>query len=136
MAGVGTGGTVTSVGDYLKSQNPNIKAVAVEPADSPVLSKGTPGAHKIQGIGAGVVPDVLNTGVYDEVIPVTNDAAFAAGKKSVRPRVFWRAFLPAPQCGSLLNWQSVPRTRARPSSTCCRTRAIVISLRCFFCARE
>ena len=81
VAGVGTGGTVTGVGEYLKSQNPNVKVVAVEPADSPVLSKGTAGAHKIQGIGAGFVPDVLNTGVYDEVIPVTNDDAFAAGKK-------------------------------------------------------
>ena len=81
VAGVGTGGTVTGVGEYLKSQNPNVKVVAVEPADSPVLSKGTAGAHKIQGIGAGFVPDVLNTGVYDEVIAVTNDDAFAAGKK-------------------------------------------------------
>ena len=81
VAGVGTGGTVTGVGEYLKSQNPNVKVVAVEPAGSPVLSKGTPGAHKIQGIGAGFVPAVLNTGVYDEVIPVENDAAFATGKK-------------------------------------------------------
>ena len=81
VAGVGTGGTVTGVGEYLKSQNPNVKVVAVEPADSPVLSKGTAGAHKIQGIGAGFVPDVLNTAVYDEVIAVTNDDAFAAGKK-------------------------------------------------------
>ena len=81
VAGVGTGGTVTGVGEYLKSQNPNVKVVAVEPASSPVLSKGTPGAHKIQGIGAGFVPDVLNTGVYDEVITVENEAAFATGKK-------------------------------------------------------
>ena len=81
VAGVGTGGTVTGVGEYLKSQNPNVKVVAVEPADSPVLSKGTAGAHKIQGIGAGFVPDVLNTAVYDEIIPVSNDAAFATGKK-------------------------------------------------------
>ena len=81
LAGVGTGGTVTGVGEYLKSQNPNVKVVAVEPAGSPVLSKGTPGAHKIQGIGAGFVPAVLNTGVYDEVIPVENEAAFATGKK-------------------------------------------------------
>ena len=81
VAGVGTGGTVTGVGEYLKSQNPNVKVVAVEPAGSPVLSKGTPGAHKIQGIGAGFVPAVLNTGVYDEVIPVENEAAFATGKK-------------------------------------------------------
>lgn len=81
VAGVGTGGTVTGVGEYLKSRNPQVKVVAVEPAGSPVLSKGTPGSHKIQGIGAGFVPDVLNTGVYDEVIAVENDAAFATGKR-------------------------------------------------------
>ena len=80
VAGVGTGGTVTGVGDYLKSQNPNVKVVAVEPATSPVLSKGVAGAHKIQGIGAGFVPDVLDTKVYDEVIPVENEDAFAAGR--------------------------------------------------------
>lgn len=80
VAGVGTGGTITGVGEYLKSQNPDVKVVAVEPASSPVLSKGTAGAHKIQGIGAGFVPDVLNTKVYDEVIAVENDDAFAAGK--------------------------------------------------------
>ena len=81
VAGVGTGGTVTGVGEYLKSQNPNVKVVAVEPASSPVLSKGTAGAHKIQGIGAGFVPDVLDTKVYDEIIPVANEDAFAAGKE-------------------------------------------------------
>ena len=81
VAGVGTGGTVTGVGEYLKSQNPNVKVVAVEPASSPVLSKGTAGAHKIQGIGAGFVPDVLNTKVYDEIIPVTNEDAFATSKQ-------------------------------------------------------
>ena len=80
IAGVGTGGTITGVGEYLKSKKESVKVVAVEPADSPVLSKGTAGSHKIQGIGAGFVPDVLNTGVYDEVIPVTNDDAFATGK--------------------------------------------------------
>ena len=80
VAGVGIGGTVTGVGEYLKSQKASVKVVAVEPADSPVLSKGTAGAHKIQGIGAGFVPEVLNTGVYDEVIPVSNDDAFATGK--------------------------------------------------------
>ena len=80
VAGVGTGGTVTGTGEYLKEQNPNVKVVAVEPAGSPVLSKGTPGAHKIQGIGAGFVPDVLNTAVYDEIIAVENDDAFATGK--------------------------------------------------------
>lgn len=80
VAGVGTGGTVTGVGQYLKSKNANVKVVAVEPADSPVLSKGTAGSHKIQGIGAGFVPDVLDTKIYDEIITVTNDDAFAVGK--------------------------------------------------------
>ena len=80
VAGVGTGGTVTGVGEYLKSQNPNVKVVAVEPASSPVLSKGVAGAHKIQGIGAGFVPAVLDTKIYDEIIPVENDDAFATGK--------------------------------------------------------
>ena len=84
VAGVGTGGTITGVGEYLKSQNPNVKVVAVEPATSPVLSKGTAGAHKIQGIGAGFVPDVLDTKVYDEIIPVANEDAFAAGKEAGR----------------------------------------------------
>ncbi|MGM9548313.1 MAG: cysteine synthase A [Faecousia sp.] len=81
VAGVGTGGTITGVGEYLKSRKPGVKVVAVEPAASPVLSKGTAGAHKIQGIGAGFVPDVLNTRVYDEVIPVANEDAFAMGKQ-------------------------------------------------------
>ena len=80
VAGVGTGGTVTGVGEYLKEQNPNVKIVAVEPATSPVLSKGTPGAHKIQGIGAGFVPEVLNTKVYDEVITIENEDAFTEGR--------------------------------------------------------
>ena len=81
VAGVGTGGTLTGVGEYLKGQNPAVKIVAVEPASSPVLSKGIAGAHKIQGIGAGFVPDVLDTGIYDEIIPVANEDAFAAGKQ-------------------------------------------------------
>jgi len=80
VAGVGTGGTITGTGEYLKEQNPNIKVVAVEPATSPVLSKGTPGPHKIQGIGAGFVPDTLNTSVYDEIITIENEDAFAEGK--------------------------------------------------------
>ena len=80
VAGVGTGGTVSGVGEYRKSQNPNVKVVAVEPASSPVLSKGVAGSHKIQGIGAGFVPDVLDTKVYDEIIPVENEDAFATGK--------------------------------------------------------
>lgn len=80
VAGVGTGGTITGVGEYLKSKNSNVKVVAVEPASSPVLSKGVAGAHKIQGIGAGFVPDVLNTQIYDEIITVENDDAFNTGK--------------------------------------------------------
>ncbi|MBQ2390311.1 MAG: cysteine synthase A [Clostridia bacterium] len=80
VAGVGTGGTVTGVGEYLKSKNPNVKIVAVEPATSAVLSTGVAGAHKIQGIGAGFVPDVLNTGIYDEIITVSNEDAFETGK--------------------------------------------------------
>ena len=84
VAGVGTGGTVTGVGKYLKSKNPNVKVVAVEPASSPVLSKGTAGAHKIQGIGAGFVPKTLNTSVYDEVFPVENEDAFATGRALAR----------------------------------------------------
>ena len=81
VAGVGTGGTITGVGEYLKEQNPAVKVVAVEPADSPVLSEGRSGSHKIQGIGAGFVPDVLNTKVYDEIIPVANENAFATGRQ-------------------------------------------------------
>lgn len=81
VAGVGTGGTITGVGEFLKAQNPNVKIVAVEPASSPVLSKGTAGAHKIQGIGAGFVPDVLNIDICDEIIAVENEDAFAAGKR-------------------------------------------------------
>ena len=84
VAGVGTGGTVTGVGEYLKAQNPNVKVVAVEPAGSPVLSQGKSGPHKIQGIGAGFVPDTLNTKVYDEIIPVENEDAFATGRALAR----------------------------------------------------
>ncbi len=84
VAGVGTGGTITGVGEYLKAQNPKVQVIAVEPAGSPVLSKGVAGPHKIQGIGAGFVPETLNTKVYDEVIPVENDAAFATGREIAR----------------------------------------------------
>ena len=84
VAGVGTGGSITGVGQYLKEKNPNVKIVAVEPADSPVLSQGRAGAHKIQGIGAGFVPDTLDTKIYDEVIPVSNENAFETGRKIAR----------------------------------------------------
>lgn len=86
VAGIGTGGTITGVGEYLKEKNPDVKVIAVEPATSPVLSKGVSGAHKIQGIGAGFVPDTLNTKVYDEIIAVENDDAFAAAKRSHQQR--------------------------------------------------
>ncbi len=107
VAGVGTGGTVTGTGEYLKSQKPDVKVVAVEPETSPVLSKGVAGAHKIQGIGAGFVPDVLNTDVYDEIIPVSNENAFATGRRSSLP--------------------SVPKTRARPLWLSCPTLATATS---------
>ena len=84
VAGVGTGGTLTGVGEYLKSKNPDVKIVAVEPATSPVLSKGTPGSHKIQGIGAGFVPDVLNTKIYDEILAIENEDAFTEGRAFAR----------------------------------------------------
>ncbi|MCI7736719.1 MAG: cysteine synthase A [Clostridiales bacterium] len=84
IAGVGTGGTVTGVGEYLKSRKPGVKVIAVEPATSPVLSGGKPGPHKIQGIGAGFIPEVLNTGIYDEIITVQNEDAFAAGRRIAR----------------------------------------------------
>ena len=84
VAGIGTGGTITGVGEYLKSQNPDVKVIAVEPAGSPVLSQGKAGPHKIQGIGAGFVPDTLNTSVYDEIIPVENEDAFVTGREIAR----------------------------------------------------
>ena len=84
MAGVGTGGTLSGVGKYLKIQKPDVKIIAVEPAGSPVLSKGTPGAHSIQGIGAGFVPDTLDIHIYDEIIPVKDDDAFATGRAIAR----------------------------------------------------
>ena len=84
VTGVGTGGTLSGVGAYLKSQNPNVKVVAVEPATSPVLSGGKAGPHKIQGIGAGFVPDTLNTDIYDEILPVQNEDAFATGRALAR----------------------------------------------------
>ncbi|MFQ9511252.1 MAG: pyridoxal-phosphate dependent enzyme, partial [Lachnospiraceae bacterium] len=88
IAGVGTGGTITGVGEYLKEKNPNVQIIAVEPASSPVLSGGLPGAHKIQGIGAGFVPSILNTDIYDEIIKVSNEDSFAVGKQIARTEGF------------------------------------------------
>ena len=128
MAGVGTGGTITGVGKYLKEQKPDVKVVAVEPKTSAVLSTGVAGSHKIQGIGAGFVPDVLDTQVYDEIIPVDNDDAFAAGQgRSARARACWWASPPARPCGRPSSWPSGRRTRARPSWSCCPTPATAIS---------
>ncbi len=124
VAGVGTGGTVSGAGAYLKRMNPDVQVVAVEPAASPVLSEGRAGAHKIQGIGAGFVPDTLDTAVYDEVIAVADEDAFAVGSRAgVRRRACsWasRRVRPWPPPPS---WRAVPRTRARPSSSSSPTRA-------------
>ena len=114
VAGVGTGGTITGTGHYLKEKNPDLKVVAVEPASSPVLSKGVAGAHKIQGIGAGFVPEVLDTKVYDEIIPVENDDAC------------WWASPPGRRCGPPSSWPSGRRTRGRTSWSCCPTPATAI----------
>ena len=110
IAGVGTGGTVTGTGEYLKEQNPKVKVVALEPADSPVLSEGRAGAHKIQGIGAGFVPEVLNTKLYDEVFKAESADAFAAAKLLAKKEGI---SVPARRCMGPLNWQNVRRTRAR-----------------------
>ena len=118
VAGVGTGGTLTGVGEFLKEKKPQVKVVAVEPASSPVLSQGKAGAHKIQGIGAGFVPKVLNTGIYDEIIAVENEDAFASGKL-IGKKVSWWAFPPARRSGRPLSWRSGPKTRARPSWSFC-----------------
>ena len=131
VAGVGTGGTLTGVGQFLKSKNPAVKVVAVEPKSSPVLSEGHGGAHKIQGIGAGFVPDVLNTKVYDEIIPVENEDAFATSKL-IGKRVCWWASPPAPLCGPPCSWPNGRNLKARPLPFFCRIPATAISLlRCF-----
>ncbi len=112
VAGVGTGGTLSGTGKYLKSQNPDIKVVAVEPAGSPVLSEGHGGAHKIQGIGAGFVPDTLDQSVYDEVMPIADEEAFQAGPSWRARTACWWASPPAPRLPPQRSWRSVPRTRA------------------------
>ncbi len=120
VAGVGTGGTITGTGEYLKSQNPNVRVVAVEPAGSPVLSKGTPGPHKIQGIGAGFVPKTLNTSVYDEVFPVENEDAFATGRALAREEGLLVGIRPARRSLRRRSWPSDRKMQARPSSPCSR----------------
>ena len=119
VAGVGTGGTVTGVGQYLKSKNPGVKVVAVEPASSPVLSQGVAGAHKIQGIGAGFVPAVLDTKVYDEIIPVTNEDAFATGRLIGHKEGVLVGISSGAAVWLLWSWQSAPKTQARRSLSSC-----------------
>ncbi|MCL1879821.1 MAG: cysteine synthase A [Actinomycetia bacterium] len=119
VSGIGTGGTISGAGEYLKSQNPDIKIVAVEPADSPVLSEGRSGAHKIQGIGAGFVPDTLNTAIYDEIIPVANEDAFKCGREAARAE----GLLVGISSGAAL-WAAVQVAR-RPES---KGRQIVVIL--------
>lgn len=123
VAGVGTGGTITGTGRYLKKQNPQVEVVAVEPADSPVLSGGKPGPHKIQGIGAGFVPEALDTSIYDKIMPVAAEDAFAAGADWDMRRACWLASPPAPPCTPPLNLPASRRTPARPLSPSCPTPA-------------
>ena len=129
VAGVGTGGTITGVGEYLKAKKPQVKVVAVEPATSAVLSTGVAGAHKIQGIGAGFVPQVLNTKVYDEIIPVTNEDAFETGRLIGHSEGVLVASPRARRHMRRSSWPSARRTRARPSWCCCPIRATVTSPR-------
>ena len=119
VAGVGTGGTITGVGQYLKSRNAAVRVAAVEPKSSAVLSTGVAGAHKIQGIGAGFVPQVLDTQVYDEIIPVTNEDA----GRSAMPRAYWWGSPPAPPCGRLCRSPGGRSPQARPSWCFCPTPA-------------
>ena len=113
VAGVGTGGTITGVGGYLKSKNPDVKVIAVEPATSAVLSTGVAGAHKIQGIGAGFVPDVLDTKIYDEIIPVSNEDAFSTGKLIGKKKACLWEFPQARHFTRRLKLQSAPKMKER-----------------------
>lgn len=113
VAGVGTGGTITGTGEYLKSQNPNVKVVAVEPATSPVLSEGKAGPHKIQGIGAGFVPDTLDTKVYDEIIPVENEDAFETSKLLTKKEESLQEFPPVQLSMLRSSLQNARRTRGK-----------------------
>lgn len=120
VAGIGTGGTITGVGKYLKNRNPSIEVVAVEPVGSPVLSEGRSGPHKIQGIGAGFVPEVLDTGVYDRIIPVSDEDAFETAGPSPGGRVSWWVYPRARRSGLRHNWRGGLKTVARPLWPCCR----------------
>lgn len=121
VASVGTGGTITGTGRFLKEKNAAIKVVAVEPSDSPVLSGGQPGAHKIQGIGAGFVPNVLDTSIYDEIVSVENEQAFEASKKLTKRRAFSQAFLREQRSLRRLYWQSAQKMQAKQLWHFCRT---------------
>ena len=132
VAGIGTGGTITGTGSYLKEKNPAIKIIGMEPASSPVLSKGTAGPHKIQGIGAGFVPSILDTGVYDEIVTVENDTAFAYGKELAKTEGFLVGISLAQP--SMRPWKRPKnrKTKEKPSWYCCRTAATGITpRRCF-----
>ena len=120
VAGVGTGGTVTGVGEYLKGQNTGIQVVAVEPKSSAMLSTGISCAHKIQGIGAGFVPSVLNTAVYDEIIPVENEDAFAVGKLTAKKKACLSAYPRVQRFGRQSSLQSDPKIKARTLLFCSR----------------
>jgi cysteine synthase A len=113
VAGVGTGGTITGVGEVLRQRKPDVRIVAVEPEASPMLSQGTKGPHPIQGIGAGFVPAVLNTAIYDEVVRVKNDDAFEFARRAAREEGCWSAFRRARRCGPPSRWRNGPRTPAR-----------------------
>ena len=132
VAGVGTGGTITGVGDYLKSRNPSVKVVAVEPADSPVLSGGTAGAHKIQGIGAGFVPEILNTEVYDEILTVSNEDAFVYGRRVGQQEGVLVGISSGAAVWAAVELAKRRKIRERPSWFCFRTQGTgIFPLPCF-----